>query len=80
MSLGNAYERKIYYPVGESFPREESPLVSSPPYGGQAESTGALGMHLLIVIDPLKSDGNRPYALGRGLHCKVGWMSEMCFC
>jgi hypothetical protein len=41
---------------------------SSPPLmiGTRQNTQGARSMYLLVMIDPLKSDGNRPYALGKG--------------
>lgn len=51
----------------------ESPFQrkSAPPFPplmiGTAQSAhGTLSTYLLVMIDPLKSDGNMPYALGKG--------------
>lgn len=59
-------ERQIYLSVWQPIPKGESPFVSSS-YDGTTQSThSVLSTYLLEMIDPLKSDGNRPYALGKG--------------
>lgn len=51
---------------GSPFQRGRAHL-SPPLMIGTTQSTqSVLGAYLLVMIDPLKSDGNRPYALGKG--------------
>lgn len=46
--------------------RKRTPL-SLPPMIGTTQSTqGRLSTYLLVMTGPLKSDENRPYALGKG--------------
>lgn len=46
--------------------RERVPPSLPCVFEARQSTQGALNMHLLVMIDPLKSDGNRPYALGKG--------------
>lgn len=51
---------------GSSFQKGRVHL-SPPLLIGTTHSTqSVLGSYLWVMIDPLKSDGNRPYALGKG--------------
>lgn len=72
---GNARERQIHLACESPFQRTRAP--SSPPVTIETAQSaqGTLSTCLLVMIDPLQSDGNRPYVLGK-LPTLQGGMDE----
>lgn len=48
-----------------AFPKEEGPFLPSSRDGAGPSTQGALSTYSFVMRVPLKSDGNRPYALGK---------------
>lgn len=62
------------------FQRKEAHSPPPPPPIGTSEKTqSSFSTHVFIMTDPLQPGTDR-MLLDGSLPCKVGWMSEMCFC
>lgn len=59
------------------FQRKEAYLL--PLTGTREKTQSSVNTYLFMMIDPLQM-GTGHMILDRSLHCKVGWISETCFC
>lgn len=73
------YKANLSHSVRALFKGKRPILPPPPPIGTSEKTQSSFSTHVFIMTDPLQPGTDR-MLLDRSLPCKVGWMSEMCFC